>query len=444
MTRRVLFPLLFVLLLGVLWAAPARAVDDDLIEQRVQQALDSYAKKHGNDFDVAWKNGLKFSSKNGLFSLGIHGRLMLDYTFFGSVDESLETATGSQAVSGYQFRRAWLTFAGGAYKHLAYVAQFGLEHGDILFLDVWLGLKNLQDCFGCLAPDIRVGHYQEPFGLAWLTSSKYLQMCAWPLPTTTFTPGYNPGVMARSTAFGDRATATLGFFGNTPGLEPDGEWESGYSVTGRLTCLPWAPCDCEHRYLHLGLNGSYRGEISTARFFSRADFDVGPTVVDTGVIPADQSFLVDLELAFVYDRFNIQAEVAGAQVDAVSGTDPFFWGGYVQAGYMLSGAPGRTYLKKTGTFGPTKVCRNFLGANCCGAGAFELAARLDYVDLDDGDKQGGQARDILVGFNWYANTNMRVMVNYVFGDVENAHGSRNSADSDGSLDGLVVRFAVYW
>ena len=334
---------------------------------------------------------------------------------------------------------------GTIFKHIAYMSQYAFDTIDGTgLLDVWVGLKDAHECLGCSFPDLRVGHYQEPFGLAWLTSSKYFQLMAWPTATTTFTPGYNSGVELNRQWYGNRVTARLGVFGTDSDLGGFTNWDGGYGITGRVTWTPWAPCDCDSRVLHLGLSGSYRGDIGTARFRSRADIDYGVSVIDTGEFDASESILLDFEIAWVYDRFNIQSETMIARVDADEGTDPFFWGTYLQAGFQLFGTPYRAYSKKSATFGPTKVCNPLFSNGCCGTGAWELAARVSYVDLDDGDKQGGQIFDFVVGVNYFLNSNARVMVNWVHGDLENALGGRLSADADGTYSAIACRFQVHW
>jgi phosphate-selective porin OprO/OprP len=372
---------------------------------------------------------------------------MADYVFFSHVDDNLGPATGGTFDSGFFFRRAWLMLNGRAFDHVTWMAQYAFDTQTINgpgFLDVWVGLEDLDECFGCHVPNVRIGHYQEPFGLAWLTSSKYFQLMAWPTPTTSFTPGYSSGVEFANTYWGNRVTLRGGFFGHADNLAGIHNWTDGWGATGRITWTPWAPCDCDCRVFHLGLSASYRGDLRVARFRTRGDMDWGPLLVDTGPFAASEALLADFEVALVYDRFNVQGELMLAQTDADTGTDPFFWGAYLQAGYQLSGTPCRTYNKKYGTFGAAKVCEPFLSNGCCGKGAWEIAARVSRVDMDDGDKQGGQVLDVVVGLNWYLNANARIMFNYVWADLENAHGSRNVPDSDGQLGAFMTRFQVHW
>lgn len=53
-------------------------------------------------------------------------------------------------------------------------------------------------------------------------------------------------------------------------------------------------------------------------------------------------------------------------------------------------------------------------------GAWEVAARLSYLDLNDGgDIKGGQETNLTLGLNWYLNPNLRLMFNYIRAHVEN-------------------------
>ena len=426
-------------------AAAARASDDVVTREMVREELDAWRAASGNEFRAYWKEGLQLDAFDGQFTMGFHGRIQADFTFFPEGNEQLEEAIDDEFRSQFQFRRLWTSVAGRITKYASYMLQIGWlgNVADFAVLDAWVQFEGLDGCLGCWVPKVRVGHTQEPIGLAWLTSSKYMMMTAWPLPTSAFTPGYNSGVTLLRNFYGDRVTTRIGYYGAGSGIEGRYEWDDGDAVTGRITALPWAPCGRTCRLLHVGAGVSYRWDLSSTRFRSRADMDAGPFVVDTGVFGASSELFVDLEAALVYDHFTMQGEYMWVDVDADTGTDPHYWGWYAQAAYVF-GAPCRTYSRGSGAFVGPKIDKFFDCKTPCAMGAWELAFRYSYVDLDDGDKRGGRAGDYVFGVNWWINPNARIMLNYIHGDVDGALGGRHATPGDGSLDGVVVRFQVHW
>jgi len=120
----------------------------------------------------------------------------------------------------------------------------------------------------------------------------------------------------------------------------------------------------------------------------------------TGAISAKGDDIAGLEVAAIMKSFHVAAEaqkvwVRGtytpaeqAAILADLGTNttpngtpyngnPSFWGGYVEAGFYLTGET-RSY--KGGSFGRVKVLHPF---NDGGWGAFQINGRVDYVNLSD-------------------------------------------------------------
>ena len=50
-------------------------------------------------------------------------------------------------------------------------------------------------------------------------------------------------------------------------------------------------------------------------------------------------------------------------------------------------------------------------------GAFQIAARVSMLDLDDADIRGGQELNFTLGLNRYLLSNLRLSANYVHGRV---------------------------
>ena len=105
-----------------------------------------------------------------------------------------------------------------------------------------------------------------------------------------------------------------------------------------------------------------------------------------------------------------------------------FNGGYVQVAYTLTGE-NRAYDKKSGclsryyfgTQGPYEnafLVRDEAGGLCWGRGAWEVAARYSYIDLNSGIGttaiQGGIMDGFGIALNWYMNTNLTVNTEWVW------------------------------
>jgi phosphate-selective porin OprO/OprP len=105
-----------------------------------------------------------------------------------------------------------------------------------------------------------------------------------------------------------------------------------------------------------------------------------------------------------------------------------FNGGYLQLAYTLTGE-NRAYDKKGGGLsryyfggqGPYEnayIVRDQDGCLRSGWGAWEVACRYSFVDLNDGTGaafvNGGAMHGVSLGLNWYLNTNLTVNTEWVY------------------------------
>jgi phosphate-selective porin OprO/OprP len=264
------------------------------------------------------------------------------------------------------------------------------------------------------------------------------------------------------------------------------------AVQGRLTCLPIYE-DEGRELLHFGVSAGWRDgtnnlantgtgtQVNTIELRARPEMrDDDPAgspssgqaipdansirMIDTSPIAANNEYLMGLETLYIRGPFSFQAEYGWNWINNATGlvqattntitpipTQSFvFNGGYAQVAYTLTGE-NRAYDKHLGTlarqyFGHAGPYENAYlvdddeGHLCWGLGAWEIAARYSYTDLNDVGTggtfiQGGQMEGFSLALNWYVNTNLNVMFDW-------AHDRRYDlpvGTNYGSTDGYGVR-----
>lgn len=352
----------------------------------------------------------------GAPSLKIGGRIFADTAMFSQNGPSF-TQVGD-VDNGTEMRAAWLAFSGSAFNVIGYKLQFDLA-GQTSFKDAFVQIKELP-----WLGNVRIGHFKEPFGFEQLEASKYTTFMERSLGDAgVFVPGRNMGVMAFDCTENERMTWAIGAFASEQGSTPPATSEdhAGTAVTMRTTFLPWYDEATEGRgLLHTGVAYSYRAVgDQTLRLSSRPEAHLGPRIVDTGTIDVSDWHVFGGELAYLYGPFSVQSELFYANLNMIGAPNVDLNGCYVNFSYFLTGE-NRNYKRGAGTFNNrVKPFENFfrvLGEDGCaitGKGAWEMAYRYSYVDLDDGTVAGGRASDHTFGLNWYLTPYTRMMFNYV-------------------------------
>lgn len=374
-------------------------------------------------WSLYWQDGLRLDSGDGNLTAKVGGRVMFDW-MVGSADGELESQVGP-VEDGSEFRRARLYMSGAVCNWMGYKLELEFADSGVDFKDAYLAFPHLLP-FG----ELRLGHLREPFGLEVLTSSNDITFLERALPAI-LTPDRNTGIQLAGTACGERVTWALGGFAETDGVA-DNVGDDGWSVTGRVTALPWYE-DEGRRLLHIGLSGSVRDPDSVS-YSQRPEAHLAPTSVETGTLLTDSVGLAGMEGAFVCGPFSLQGEIVCSNVDPASDPESTFTGGYLQASCFLTGEH-RPYERSSGTFGRVRPHKSFNGKD--GWGAWEVAARWSCLDLDDGSVDGGELTDLSVGLNWYLNPNIRIMWNYVHPMLDAKAG-----DNEGDADLFVMRVQI--
>ena len=215
-------------------------------------------------------------------------------------------------------------------------------------------------------------------------------------------------------------------------------FDSQSALVGRVAGLVAGGNDYN---IHLGLSGTYvlhaadqgldsAGARYGIRFRERPELRVDSTrLIDTGSIDADHAYAAGAEFAANWKSWYLQGENFWYGIErraAPALSDPRFSGFYVQGSWILTGES-RRYNMANGAYQNPRPFLPFSRGN--GWGAWELALRFSHTDLDFHEGAAGQAaaadavrggvQDIWTfGINWYVNTNLRFLLNYLNVDVD--------------------------
>lgn len=347
-------------------------------------------------------------------------------------DTASEKAYG-QIQDGSDFRRARLSAKGSVTETTNYFFQmdFGF-FGRPTFTDVWVEQTKVP-FFG----NVRIGQWKQPFSLEVVSSFRYTTFMERSVLFQPFTPFRHMGIGFYNHSDDLRTTwAASAFrtgqdqFGAT--LSSDG----GYGSSERFTWVPSWECDGKN-YLHLGMGHFFNAPPGDSiNFRTIPEFFVGangpgavgtsgqavpggsngtPFFVATGNLNVPYYNVLGSELLWVQGPVSLQSEAMVNLVNQGGGSTAVLPGAYAQLGYFLTGEH-RPYDRKTGAIDRVipKSNLGYDGKTCqTGHGAWEVAGRWSYLDLNDSAIRGGTMMDYTAGINWYWNPYTKMVFNYV-------------------------------
>lgn len=367
----------------------------------------------------------------------LSGFLQVDSAGF---DQSADSVMALGAIHNKTaVRRARLALIGDLAQDIGYKLDIDFAgSGHPSARDVYIDFNNRP-----IADRLVVGNTKVPFQLEALTSSKDFTF-AERAPFFTFAPFRQVGIWADGSYQDEMGTWSIAGFRVGKGGFVLNHADDGHGFAARSTVLHWY--EDEGRYLlHTGLNYSYLQPFDkTVRYDSKLSFFTNqepgiispgiPVLVDTGTIPAEGVNLFNFELAGTVGWLNYQSELTYALVDQIGGPPLMFYGGYGQVGWFITGES-KPYHRKTGVYGSVvpdeSVCDG-------GSGAWELALRGTYLNLNDENITGGRLNSIEFGLNWYLSQFLSIKFNYVRGFVN------NQTTSDVTLDTYGARLQIIY
>jgi phosphate-selective porin OprO and OprP len=387
------------------------------------------------DIKVKWAPGPTFSSKDGSWSVHVLGRLQVDGGALGDDDDLYKDDNATE------LRRARLGVEGNFHQGWKYKLETDFANSTIDVKDAYIeyGGEFVEPAY------VRVGQYKTPNALEQVGSDLFTTFMEKAAIVDAFELDYQVGL--GSGVSGGNWGVDAGLFGQNASEQQNNE---GYALAARgHYAFLYGPEDSGNA-VHLGASARYRN-FDNDTFDSQVQYRQRPFFhftstrsVDTGTIDDSEGDVwAGAEFAWVQGPFSLQSEVANTALQRKDGEDDAnnLWGGYLGASYFLTGEH-REYDPKTGTFGRVKVKRPLLDG---GAGAWQVGARADYIDLNNEGVKGGEQISYIGGLNWYPNNFVRFMLNGAVTQVFDANDSQAAADGNSNLIyGGGMRAQVDW
>jgi len=347
---------------------------------------------------IYWDNGLWFRAQRLDYRVKIGTQVQNDTAGFAS-DESPPV----ELNDGVEWRRARVYALGSFAKRWSFKFQWDFTGGRGPNLaDAWLGLE-----FELWRQQlsIRGGRFSSTFGLENDGSSNDILFMEQGL-TSAFVPPQETGVLLHSES--NRRRWDLSFSSSADELEC--LLCNVVGIAGRYsTSFELAH---EARRLHLGFNFSRRWTTDEAiNYAERPESHIAPIFVGTGPFSAERIEVGLAEGAYLDGAFSVQGEYGFVHAKRPASAGPIFHAFYVSTSYALTGEA-RPYVESLGTIRrirPKRELRDGSG----GLGAFELAFRVSYIDLDDKEVAGGKLANASFAFNWYPTYPTRVSFNVI-------------------------------
>lgn len=393
---------------------PSDLITGSGVFQAMQEGVDTEAI--GVRLRLYWTRGINYRVEDELtlfdYKASLDGRigLRVQADAAGYASNGIEGARG-----GINLRRLFFYTTGEL--DLAYPVLFaldlGLQKGSFFVDDAYLWVTDLP-----WVGTFKIGQFKAPMSLSHLNGSGTRAFMEIGTPAEAFSPGSKAGFQIANDAYDRSLTWQLGWFADSQAV-PVGDASSSVTrIVGRITGLPkferWMG---DQELLHIGLSASWVfSSEQRVRYRSRPESFLAPTVVDTGEIDASSATLLGLEAAWVEGPLSFQSEFLGTQVRTrESSGNPLLYGLYAQVSLFLTD-DARPFNRASAVFGNV-VPKRPLTWDDPQLGAWEVAGRVSWTDLTEGEISGGEIFTLMTGINWYWSRYGRFMFEYGYSTV---------------------------
>ena len=344
------------------------------------------------------KGGIKVKTDDGRFEGSLSGRIHYDINVIDG-DEDGDLLGSSGDLSDVFFRRARLTFSGKAYGwEYKFEQDFG--GGAPTERDLYIATK-----LG--SGKLLLGQFKPFRGMEEMTSSNEITFMERPYVQANF-PSEQFSMGAGYTGGGDAFTYAIG----VQNRKVDGAGNNSSEDMVTSARLTFAPLNSDGSVLHFGLSGSVDNLNRTGAGVQNTDrVTVQYAGRNVGTLNLSSPFIegtfIGAELGAAFGPFFIQSEYMQGDLDLVAaGASEKTAAYYVQTSFHVTGES-KPY--KSGVFKSVKPNNTF--------GAVELKARYEMAENKDAVAADADVSAITVGANWYVNSNVRFMLDYIMAEV---------------------------
>jgi phosphate-selective porin OprO and OprP len=376
--------------------------------------------------------------------IGVIGKFMGDwdyaliYDFGGASDGFASTASVGGTAVGFLpggalsgVENAYLSYTGfkpfggklaieGGVMDLPYTLDEASSSNDIPFME--------RASSGITATNIAAGDFRSTFGARWYTDRFW---------AGAYVTGPKTGdIHSASSINPPGTTEQYGTFARVAGQIVSGN-DYSLHIGGDAEWLIQPP----HNLI---------ANTQTLTLSDRPEVRIDPTtLVSTGALAGVSGAQVySAEAAGTYGPLFFQGEYFWYNVDR-NAFAPLpslkFQGGYAEAAYVLTGET-RPYKSSSASYVGILPANPFsLGGG--GWGAWEIAARYSTIDLNDqlamaNGVAGGRQTIYTVALNWYVSGNVRLMFDYLHGNIGKQVSPTNFSDAGSKFDAFAMRTQV--
>ena len=415
-------------------AAPAYAADSDSVQdldQRVRilerqleiQKEEADAKAKDAPIVSADSKGFSIKNAKGDYELQFHALVQGDARFYNGDNAG---STPGQLSDNFVLRRVEPTLSGSLGKYVGFLITPEFNGTAPTLLDFWGELRFDP------AANVRVGRFKEPVGLENLQSSPALTFIERGL-TTDLVPSREVGAQLHGQFLNQTLSYAVGIFNGAAdgGDASAADTDNRHDIAARIFAEPFKNSPGLLQNLGFGVAGTVGNVAGTAGAAGGAAANTAAIVSGYKTVGQNTFFTYRATTfadgrrshlapqAYWYNNnYGVLTEYVISRQHLVNGANDASVSNKayeVIANYVITG--------EDASFKGVKP-KNAFKVGGDGWGAFEVAARLGNLSIDDRAFSGGatsfaditkaasKAREYGIATNWYLNNNAKVAINY--------------------------------